>query len=128
MGVSEVAERAVATERELSDAEAWELRYNQEAAVNQDLRISLLKAQAMILALRERVVELEGERLEDDRRALFARLDLRSGDELVLRDGKHILISAPEKSEPSDGAAGTIVPSSGGAPAEADDNGGASGE
>jgi len=128
MGESEVAERETGAEREVSDADAWELRYSQEVAVNRTLRAALLSAQEANLELRSRVLEMERERVETERLALFDRLDMRDGDELVLRDGKHLLIRAPEKSEPSDGAAGTIVPSSGGAPAEADDNGGASGE
>jgi hypothetical protein len=108
MSESEVAEQVAATEREISDAEAWELRYHQEVAANQDLRTALLKSQSLVLALRRRVVELEGEQIETDRMALFSRLDLQDGDGVVLRDGQHILIRAPEKSEASGIAAGTM--------------------
>lgn len=108
MAESEVAERAAAIEREISDAEAWELRYHQEVATNQGLRKALLAAQGTILALRQRVIEFEGKQMEFDHRALFERLDLLEGDELVLRDGKHLLIRNPEKSGPSDMEAGNM--------------------
>ena len=117
MSGSEVAERAEAAEREISEADAWELRCSQEVAANRGLRAALLSAQEANLELRRRVLELERGSVEADQAALVRRLDLQEGDELVLRDGKPLLLRAPEKSGPAGGAASTID-APGGVPGE----------
>ena len=119
MSENDVAERAAATERAISEADAWELRYAQEVAANRGLRSALLVAQETNSALHRRVMELENGQIEADRLVLFARLDLQDGDELVLRDGKPLLLRAPEKSGLSSMETGTMDPP-GGVPAEPD--------
>ena len=119
MSENDVAEGVAETEREISEADAWELRYSQEVAINRGLRDSLLSVQESNLELRRRVLELERGQAEADQVALFRRLDLQEGDELVLRDGKPLLIRASEKSESSGMETGTMDPP-GGVPAELD--------
>lgn len=109
---AKVAEAPV--EREISHADAWELRYRQEVSVSQSLKTALLDAQEKLLALRRRVMALESGQIETDQSALFQRLDLQNGDEVVMRDGQPMIIgSALEKSGSSRMEAGSMGGSGG---------------
>lgn len=107
-----------AVEREISDAEAWELRYHQSVYEIRALKSALIAAREQVTSLQKVLLEKELEAEKSTQKGVFDRIGLKAGDEVVERDGKFLVISPPaaEKSGPQPGPGGTM-----------DDPGGASG-
>lgn len=88
-------------EREITAAEAWELRFREEQRTNAVLRaqLAVLRQEACKRELQTLAVA-EIARQREYAQAL-ARLGVKAGDDLVERDGKFILVAeAPPASAP----------------------------
>lgn len=110
------AKKAEPKEREISEAAAWELRYQQAAEENARLRAALLAKDEQNLSLRKQLLQIQNAETEERQKELFQRLDLRPGDALVGREGKFLIVSEPSGNVSAPPAPGGTMDPPGGVP------------
>lgn len=81
-------------EREITAAEAWELRFLEEQRRSVVLRLQVASLQAALAKLELRTLTGEQGPHERAYQAVLGRLGVTPGDDLVERDGKFLIVSA----------------------------------